>query len=123
MTAQKYNLELAQEAVQLCTYIEPRLRPLGWHVALTGSALYGKLGDAATKDTTDIDIAIYPHHDESIDILDEPLDEIMVRALPSNTAITLLGEHNDEYGNGDSVAEFYLPTGTKVNVFQLAWMT
>lgn len=51
-----------EEAVKLCLYLEPRLREKGWHVALTGSALYGRTRDNGKP--PDIDLIFYPHNDD-----------------------------------------------------------
>lgn len=50
-------------AIELCTQFEKILRPMGWHVGLTGSCLYGQIDKESTG--KDIDIIIYPHVDEN----------------------------------------------------------
>lgn len=51
-----------RDAVKLCTYLEKKLRPIGWHVGLTGSRLYGKLGKLF-RTRPDIDVIFYPNND------------------------------------------------------------
>lgn len=59
-------------AIELCTKFEKILRPMGWHVGLTGSCLYGQIDKESTG--KDIDIIIYPHvkEDGSRPYQDEP---------------------------------------------------
>lgn len=49
------NLHLL--AIDLCKLCERKLRDIGWHVGLTGSALYGSKAGIIE----DINIIIYPH--------------------------------------------------------------
>ena len=46
-------------AIAMCQKFEGELRNYGWHIALTGSCLYGP---SPTADN--IDVVIYPHIDE-----------------------------------------------------------
>lgn len=47
-------------AIRFCQTAERILRPLGWHIGLTGSLLYGH-PDLRHKKTPDLDVIIYPH--------------------------------------------------------------
>lgn len=53
--------ETTLKALKWCGIFERKLRPLGWHVALTGSALYGR---DDRKPPEDIDIILYPNNDD-----------------------------------------------------------
>ena len=48
----KHNIN---EAVEICTYLEPILAKVGYHCGLTGSCLYKGGSDK------DIDVILYPH--------------------------------------------------------------
>lgn len=50
-------------AIAFCQTAEKTLRPLGWHIGLTGSLLYGHPSRVANKDSAsgDLDVIIYPH--------------------------------------------------------------
>lgn len=56
MSATAWTLE---EAFSACRYIERKLRAEGWHVALTGSMLYGRI-DPSKPPTGDLDLILYP---------------------------------------------------------------
>lgn len=49
-------------AIEICTEFERILKPLGWHVGLTGSHLYGDAAGGGSM--KDIDLIIYPHIEE-----------------------------------------------------------
>lgn len=74
-------------AAKLCTYLEEKLRPIGWHVGLTGSCLYG-MGKRAKPD---IDIIFYPNNDTEPH--DETADELFEAAGIKN--VTELGLSED----------------------------
>jgi hypothetical protein len=48
------------DAITICQWLEKRLRPLGYHVGLTGSCLYGM---GKSKEPKDVDVIIYPASD------------------------------------------------------------
>lgn len=48
-----------QKLIELCCYIEPKLRPLGWNCAATGSALYGQTSGLPPED---LDVLLYRHN-------------------------------------------------------------
>lgn len=50
-------------AIRFCGEAERILRPLGWHIGLTGSLLYGH-PDTKTHCKNDLDVIIYPHIDD-----------------------------------------------------------
>lgn len=70
-----------REAAELCSRVEKIVRPMGFHVALTGSRLYG----GGTKH--DIDLIFYRHDNERLERKD--LDQIhaelrRVRVFPGS---------------------------------------
>jgi len=112
----KANLE---EAQKLCAVLEPKLRRRGWHIAVTGSVLYGRIGKTAARSTPrDIDLIVYPHIDSAEEHLDDSLGDLL-----QSIGITD-AEPSGDYGNPDygaaTVYEFFI-SGIKVNVMQLVW--
>lgn len=61
MSPQQHEAERLLEALRLCRELEPRLREVGAHVALTGSRLYGH-PEPKPDAKYDIDLLIYPHN-------------------------------------------------------------
>jgi hypothetical protein len=57
-----------ESAAKVCKHLEGKLRPVGWHVALTGSCLYG-------SEPNDIDLILYPNNDEGLH--DESAEDLM----------------------------------------------
>jgi len=105
--------QLRNEAFKLCEWAEPRLRAKGWHVALTGSTLYGKFG---SEKESDIDLVFYPHRDG------EEHDESMEDLLGIIGAKNVESCASDDYGPEETVVwAFYLQSGTKVNAWQVEY--
>lgn len=77
---------LRARAIKLCTYLEKKLRPTGWHVGLTGSCLYGM----GKRDKPDIDIIFYPNNDT--DAHHETADELFEFAGIKNVEMLGLSE-------------------------------
>lgn len=63
---------MLQVALKLCQQFELKLRPIGWHVALTGSTLYG-MGEGPKP--ADVDLILYPNSDDVLH--DETMEELL----------------------------------------------
>jgi hypothetical protein len=98
--------KLTLKAARWCAIFEQKLRPMGYHVALTGSALYG-LG----KGKADIDIIIYPNNDQEPH--DEPANEVL--AVIGVTKFDVLDLHDYSRDVFSAVAK----DGTKIDFWFL----
>jgi hypothetical protein len=110
------------EAIALCTRLEPRLRRVGWHIALTGSVLYGRIGKAAARKTpSDIDVIVYPHREDGGEHDCDKLEDVLRKVGIRNAeAVECDNYGNTEYGTA-AIFVFHTLAGTKVNVMQLQW--
>lgn len=56
---------MQQKLIELCIWLEAQVRPFGFHVAATGSALYGHPDDPSYTSVpgyqSDLDVVIYRH--------------------------------------------------------------
>jgi len=101
--------------------LEPRLRRVGWHVALTGSVLYGRLGKAAARKTpSDIDLLIYPHREDGGEHDDDELENILRKVGIRNAEKVEAGYYGGDYGVA-AIFAYHTLAGTKVNVMQMLW--
>lgn len=66
---------MQEKLLQLCRWLEPRIRPIGWHCAATGSALYGHPEDIA-QPIEDLDVLLYRHNGYK-QILWRPFDVLL----------------------------------------------
>ena len=109
-------MSLFIEAINLCATIEPLLRARGWHVALTGSVLYGHYSKAPLDAETvveDIDLIFYPHRD------DKEHNETIEDLLELIGAKKYEPCGGDQYEDSGQVYSWKLKSGTRVN----AWIT
>lgn len=52
---------MQQKLLEFCIWLEPKIRPLGWHCAATGSALYGHPDDPL-RAVEDLDVLLFRHN-------------------------------------------------------------
>ena len=100
---------MLERAIKAATYLEGKLRPHGWHVALTGSTLYG-MGKAGPPQ--DIDLIIYPHRNKDGSVPDHTMKEIFALAGIEKIEQVVSEEYEGQ------VYVTHLRTGEKVN----AWL-
>lgn len=62
---------MKEQLLALCEHLEPLVRPYGYHVGATGSALYGMSGHVPE----DLDIILYLHKNDEMQI--QPADLLL----------------------------------------------
>lgn len=97
------------ELVSICTFLEPLIRPLGWHCAATGSALYGQSG----HHPEDLDILLYRHNGFDFKRL-RPFDVLLKAGFRNIQDCTGYPEFDGE-PHRRKVFRVILPSGTKID--------
>ncbi len=107
--------EKTQKLVELCAWLEPKVREVGWHVAATGSALYGHPG-AEEREPDDLDIVLFRHSGYN-GTLWRPFDVLLHAGLRKIQDCTEYPEFM-EGGRRESkrqVFRWIAPSGTKID--------
>lgn len=102
-----------QLALEFCYFAERKLRPIGYHCALTGSCLYGNR--VALDELDDVDIIIYPNNDDGLH--EEPAEQVLGELGIPESDIRLLGNEESDYAR--KVWRAMTPQGRQIDFFFL----